>query len=107
MKTTPQTHHLDKRSHKILDAGNGDDDVLLTTPALAEWLDVSVQWVEIGRLKGYGPPFTRIGTNSIRYRRGDVRAWLAERRHLRTAEYEHSVRPGPGRPARKRRSAKS
>ena len=37
----------------------GDDDDLLTTPQLAEWLAVSEQWCEIGRHKGYGPPYVK------------------------------------------------
>jgi predicted DNA-binding transcriptional regulator AlpA len=97
----PKTHHIDKRAHQIVDVEGATNEDLLTTPALAEWLAVSTQWLEMGRLRGYGPPFTRIGPNSIRYRRGDVRAWLAERRHHRTSEYEH-YQHGPGRPARKR-----
>jgi predicted DNA-binding transcriptional regulator AlpA len=96
--TPPKTHLIDKRTQQILDAAEGgDDEDLLTVAALAAWLGVSTEWLEIGRSKGYGPPFIRVGPNSIRYRRDDVRAWLAERRHLRTSEYESTSKGGPGR----------
>src|SRR5271169_5750893 len=83
----PLRHHLDRRAGDIAEVGDGDADDLLNTTALAEWLGVSVQWCEIGRHRGYGPPFLKVGTRRIRYRRGDVRAWLAERQFRSTAEY--------------------
>jgi predicted DNA-binding transcriptional regulator AlpA len=85
----PQRHHLDRRAHKLAeqDVGNNQDD-LLDTRAVADWLDVSVQWLEIGRGKDYGPAFVRISPRCVRYRRGDVLAWLKERTHASTAEYK-------------------
>jgi hypothetical protein len=53
----PLRHHLDRRAAGLADEGHGDPDNLLSTPALAEWLGVSTQWLEVGRSKGYGPPF--------------------------------------------------
>jgi hypothetical protein len=75
----PQKYHLDRRAADLLHAGEGDDDDLEATPAVAEWLQVSSQWLEIGRSKGYGPPFIRLSASRVRYRRGDVRTWLRER----------------------------
>ncbi|HUS96770.1 MAG TPA: helix-turn-helix domain-containing protein, partial [Hyphomicrobiaceae bacterium] len=60
---------------------------LLSTPQLAEWLGVSTQWLEIGRSRGYGPPFIRMSPKRVRYRRGDVLDWLRERTHLCASEY--------------------
>ena len=51
----PLRHHLDKRAASLLTTSGGDDD-LLTTPETAAWLQTSEQWLEIGRVKGYGPP---------------------------------------------------
>jgi hypothetical protein len=85
--TAPRTHHIDKRATRIAETVAGDDDDLLPTPDIAAWLEVSVQWLEIGRFKGYGPPFMRVSDRMIRYRRGDVRQWLRERTHQRTSEY--------------------
>ncbi len=83
-----QRHHLDRRAAEIADKGRqGDPDDLLTTQEEADWLGVSRQWLEIGRSKGYGPPFDRIGPRHIRYRRGLTIEWLDERTHHCTSEY--------------------
>jgi predicted DNA-binding transcriptional regulator AlpA len=92
-------HHLDARAHTLVVArrtrtareGDEGDDDLLTTREVAEWLGVSVQWCEIGRLRKYGPKYTRLSAKIIRYRRSDVIAWLEERAHHSTAEYRDEV----------------
>jgi hypothetical protein len=56
---------------------------LLNTAELASWLGVS----EIGRSRGYGPAFVRLSPTAVRYRASDVRAWLTDRTHRRTAEF--------------------
>jgi predicted DNA-binding transcriptional regulator AlpA len=82
----PAYHHIDKRAHQIAaaPATSGDADELLSTMQLAALLGVSTQWLEIGRSRGYGPPFKTLGPRMIRYRRGDVRAWLESRSRHRT-----------------------
>ena len=83
-----QRHHLDRRAAEIVERGlQGDPDELLTTKEEAVWLGVSTQWLEIGRSKGYGPPFVRIGPRHIRYQRAGSIDWLRERTHRCTAEY--------------------
>jgi hypothetical protein len=89
----PTKHHLDRRADEIAAAGAGNADDLFTTAAVADWLGVSVQWLEIGRSSGrkgkpYGPCFVRLSPRRIRYRRSDVLAWLASRTHKATREYE-------------------
>ena len=74
----PKSHHLDRVADLII-ATPGDDDDLLSTQALADYLRVSTQWCEIARHRGYGPPYIRIGLKTIRYQRGEVRKWLTER----------------------------
>jgi hypothetical protein len=73
--------HLDRRAHQIIETCVGDPDELLDTRQLAEWLGVSLQWLEIGRSSagGWGPPFTQAGPRAIRYRRRDVIRWLESR----------------------------
>ena len=88
--TRPGTHHLDRRARQLAETGAGDDDELLTSQQLADWWGVSIQWVEIGRVKAYGSPFVKIG-NLIRYRRGTARQYLLERQHRSTAEYRESA----------------
>ncbi len=57
------------------------------TKEVAEWLGVSVQFLEIGRHRGYGPRFVRLGPRKIVYRRADVLHWLGTRTHASTREY--------------------
>ena len=82
----PRRHHLDRRAAAIAEAAQGAPDDLLSTRAVAEWLGVSIQFLEIGRHRGYGPKFVRIGPARIRYRRADVLAWLEERTFASTSQ---------------------
>lgn len=56
-----------------------DDDRLLTTPEVAEWLGVRPNTLAKARSVGLGsfPNYTKIG-RSVRYRVEDVRRWLLE-----------------------------
>jgi hypothetical protein len=85
-RAPPRRFHLDKRAAAIADQ-LGDDDDLLTTAQTAAWLQVSVQWLDIGRHEGYGPPFQKLGPHMVRYHRGRVRKWLLARTHRSTSEY--------------------
>jgi hypothetical protein len=64
----------------IAQAPPGDDNTLLTTAGVAEWLGVSTQWLELGRCKGFGPPYVKVTSRLVRYRRGDVVEYLRIRR---------------------------
>lgn len=81
-KPKPKTvkHFIDKHADRILaeTVVDGADD-LLTTAQCATWLGVSVQFLEIGRGKGYGPPHILLAPRVIRYRRDEVHKWLRER----------------------------
>ncbi|WP_407189139.1 helix-turn-helix transcriptional regulator [Bradyrhizobium centrosematis] len=80
---------LDRRAQQIANMAIGaDPDILLDTRQTADWLGVSVPWLEIGRSKGYGPPFRKISAKLIRYRVGDLIQWLESRKHKSTAEYQ-------------------
>jgi hypothetical protein len=84
----PKRHHLDRRADRIAAEGPGDNDELLTTKQVADWFAVSEEWLEIGRSKGFGPRYKRLGPNLIRYTRGDCRQFLKDRTYASTAEYE-------------------
>jgi hypothetical protein len=86
VKAAPKQHHIDKRADALIGV-SGDDDDLLTTREIAEWFGVSEQWLEIGRSKGYGPPFLRMSERCIRYRRGNAREYLRKRTFASTAAY--------------------
>jgi hypothetical protein len=104
VQLTPDRHLLDRRARMIMTTiltGNADD--LLSTRVLARMLGVGEQWLEIGRSTGrYGPPYLKLSSRCVRYRRDRVLAWLEERAHASTAEYPTpKPRPGsrpPGRP---------
>lgn len=53
------------------------DSALLTQRELATYVRVSVQTAKRWAREGLGPRITRAGTG-VRYRAGDVRAWLAQ-----------------------------
>ena len=81
--------HLDKRAEAIIDAvpPEASDDDLLTTQEVAIWFGVSTDWLAIGRMRDYGPPFVKLAPQMIRYRRGDSREWLRQRQYASTADY--------------------
>ena len=56
-----------------------DDDRSVDTHEAARVLGLSTFGLAEIRRKGGGPPFFRIGKRVIRYRLGDVRAWIAAR----------------------------
>lgn len=79
------TTHLDKRaSYVASQVAQGDPDHLLTTEEAAALLGVSKSFLDHKRLDGNGgaagPPFKHpFGNRTVRYRRGDVLAWVKER----------------------------
>jgi predicted DNA-binding transcriptional regulator AlpA len=78
----PRRLHLDKRAAKLaaeLDQQEADPDQLLATQQVAAIIGMSDQWLEAGRVKGYGPPYVRLAARIVRYKRSDLRAWLKER----------------------------
>lgn len=83
----PSRHHIDRYADQIADTVAGAPDDLLSSTDLAQWLGVSVQWLEIGRVKGYGPAYVRIAPRRVRYRRADVLSWLEQRSYQSTADY--------------------
>ena len=88
MATKPNRHHLDSRAAELAElAERGSPDDLLPTRETADLIGTSHQWLEIGRTKGYGPPFVRISPRCIRYRRSAIITWLDSRTFNSTAEY--------------------
>jgi excisionase family DNA binding protein len=57
-----------------------DDDVLLNKTQLAELLGVSRRTVDRMVAAGTAPPVTLLPSGRRRWRKGDVRQWLAEHR---------------------------
>lgn len=91
-QTTPppdlKRYHLDKRAALLLTLAEGSEpDQMLTTLEAAAFLGCSVQFLEIGRVSGYGPPCTRITPRMVRYQRRSLLAWLKQRRDLYARGY--------------------
>ena len=80
-----------------------DDLDLLTTPELAALLKMSEKTVR--KLPDQGLPYVKIGA-SIRYRPGDVRAFLAKRVHLSKCRSKPKSRPTTNSTAQSKSEAK-
>lgn len=73
--------HLDRRLDDLIEkVRGGNPNEILTTDSLAVLLGVSAEFLSHRRTNKDGPQFTRVPPRSIVYRRGDVTAWLRERR---------------------------
>ena len=84
---TPKRHHLDRRAQALAEIlSEGDPDRLMKTIETSELLDCSVSFLEIGRIRGYGPPAIRLAPKMVRYRRRDVLEWVTERAAAHAAE---------------------
>jgi hypothetical protein len=84
----PKNHYHDKLAAVLAGHIEGDDDVVVRTPAAASMLGMSIQWMESGRHYGYGPEFIHIGPRAIGYTLGALRKYLNERSRYRcTSEY--------------------
>jgi hypothetical protein len=90
-KIPPKVFHIDRRAGQLVaqfgDEASSNLDDLLTTEAVAEWLGVSKQFLEIRRGQNNGPPFKRISPRKIMYLRSDVLAWLRRRTFASTKDY--------------------
>lgn len=80
----PKRLHLDKRAGGLLlmVAEDSDHDQMLTTPETAAFLGCSVQFLEIGRVSGYGPPAVHVTSRMVRYKKAALIKWLEQRRKL-------------------------
>jgi predicted DNA-binding transcriptional regulator AlpA len=56
------------------------DDDMLTRVQLAEALNISSRTIDRWIREGTGPPYVRLSRGTLRWRWGDVKVWLAERR---------------------------
>lgn len=65
-------------------------DDMLNEQALCDWLGFTLAWARSCRLRGTGPKFIRIGTR-VRYRRGDVQAWLDSQTYISTTRKAEPV----------------
>ena len=62
------------------DARHGDP--LLSRDDIEDQYRLTRRWLELAALRGDGPPFVKISSRLVRYRRSDFESWLAK--HERT-----------------------
>lgn len=49
---------------------------LLRDPDAADYLNVSMAWLQRQRWLGTGPTYIKVGTRAVRYRLADLEAWV-------------------------------
>jgi predicted DNA-binding transcriptional regulator AlpA len=59
---------------------------LLTNDQAAAVLGFHPSYLAKARLTGSGPRFLKIGRKSVRYRRSDIDAWLADKGRISTSD---------------------
>lgn len=64
---------------------HSDPEQLLNEIQVADILCQSVRTIQKWRVSGHGPGFYKIG-RSVRYKRGEVRAWVNARRRAHTSQ---------------------
>lgn len=64
---------------------NLSNDMLLSRVEVQEHFGLSRRYLEIAAVRGDGPPMVKIG-RAVRYRTGDIRAWIEARRRLSTSD---------------------
>lgn len=90
MSSKPVRHHIDLRAAELVAQPAANPDDLLSPGQVAAWLEVSPQFLEVARHKGYGPKYIRLSPRRIRYRRQHVLDWLNQRAYVRTSDYEEA-----------------
>ena len=61
-------------------------DPLFQPSQAADYLDLTVSFLEARRHRGDGPPFVRISGRCVRYRRSDLDEWIGDRIRLSTSD---------------------
>ena len=72
-----------------------DPDQMLTTEEAAPLCGYAESTMKLNRHLKRGPKFIKLGDGknaAVRYRRGDIDAWLTERTFASTSEYSAAVR---------------
>jgi len=79
-KYLQKTHHIDARIEALIAKIEREGiPPVFDTPKCAEILEVSEEWLEIGRSSGYGPPYVKPSPKMIRYTARGVLEYLNER----------------------------
>ena len=58
---------------------------LLRDPQAADYLNVSIAWLQRQRWLGTGPAYIKVGARAVRYRKNDLESWVAANLHGRSS----------------------
>ncbi len=94
MVAVPKKHHVDRRAAQLAAALDDGKDEVLTPVQAAAFLGCSIQFLAIGRVKGYGPRYAKPSPRMVRYFKSWLIEWLRERSHASTAEYRRGREEG-------------
>src|SRR5262245_37806995 len=81
----PTTMDLKDRSEPASDKSHSPFPLMFSPKEAARHLKVSTSWLAKARMRGDGPPFTKIG-RSIRYSQLALLQWMKSRQRLSTSE---------------------
>ena len=59
---------------------------LLSRDEIQQEYNIPRRWLELAALSGGGPPFVRISRRMVRYQRGVLERWIADRTRMSTAD---------------------
>ena len=62
------------------------EDRLMSERSLADYLNVSVKFLQKLRMEGGGPKYIHLSKRLVRYRRGDVTSWIENNARWCTSE---------------------
>jgi hypothetical protein len=79
----PLRHHLDRRAAQILAALKAIDRDQWTTRQVSELFAISEEWLQVARIKGFGPPCTKVRPRLVLYPRNGLIKWLKQRMAVR------------------------
>jgi excisionase family DNA binding protein len=75
-RQTAPPHLPNARERRRAEARGVSDAALLTRLEAAGYLQVGVDYLAQLAHRGQGPPMVKLGRNLVRYRRGDLDAWV-------------------------------
>ena len=59
---------------------------LLSRDEIENEYGLTRRWLELAALSGKGPPFVKISNRMVRYQRGVLERWIADRTRISTAD---------------------
>lgn len=65
---------------------NPNPQQLLSRNEIEDEYGLTRRWLELAALSGKGPPFVKISNRMVRYQRGVLERWIADRTRISTAD---------------------